>query len=182
MPTKYSVLYMFNTPTEASDAVKSLNKSGFNTKHLSLIGKSYHSDDRPLGFYTTGDRIQSWGGRGDGSHGASSEDAYSHGECWDDVWRLLPTAAIFFLPGLGLVAMAGPVVAALLSTLQGGVSIEGTSAMGAVFAQIGVPRDKLIKYDAVLKADKYLLMVHGSEPEVTKARDVMAELDSLETA
>ena len=33
-------------------------------KKLSLIGKGYHSEERPMGFYTAGDRIKAWGGSG----------------------------------------------------------------------------------------------------------------------
>lgn len=167
MSAKYSALYIFNTHVEAENAIKSLSKSGFDVKQLSLVGKGYHSEEHPVGFYTTGDRIRAWGGTG---------------AFWGGLWGLLLAPAVFFLPGLGLVAMAGPVVAALLSTLEGAVLIGGVSALGAAFAQIGVPKDQVIKYDSALKADNYVLMAHGNEQEVAKARAVLEGIKTLEPA
>ena len=71
---------------------------------MSLVGKGYHSEEHPVGFYTVGDRIKTWGGIG---------------AFWGDIWGLLLAPAVFFLPGLGLMAMAGPVVTALVSALEG---------------------------------------------------------------
>ena len=65
MEMKNSPAYVFNTHVEAEAAVRELGKSGFDMKKLSLIGKGYHSEEHPVGFYTTGDRIESWGGVGD---------------------------------------------------------------------------------------------------------------------
>jgi len=167
MSKKTSALYIFNTHLEAEDAIKSLSRSGFDLKKLSLVGKGYHSEEHPLGFYTAGDRILTWGGTG---------------AFWGGLWGLLMAPAVFFLPGLGLVAMAGPVVAALLSTLEGAVIIGGVSALGAALAQIGVPRDQVVKYDTALKADKYVLMVHGNEQEVGRARSLLVDVEALEPA
>lgn len=100
--------YVFNTHQEAEEAIQMLSRSGFDVKTLSLVGKGYHSEEQPVGFYTAGDRIRSWG---------------STGAFWGGIWGLLLAPAVFFLPGLGLVAMAGPFVAALLGALEGAVVV-----------------------------------------------------------
>jgi hypothetical protein len=41
-------------------------------------------------------------------------------------------------------------------------------------AQIGVPKDQGIQYEAALKVDKYLLVVHGSADDQEKACSVLA--------
>ena len=89
-------VYVFNTHVEAEEAVKALSKSGYDVKKLSIIGKGYHTEETPIGFYTMGDRIKAWGGMG---------------AFWGGIWGLLVAPAVFFFPGFGLVAMAGPVVA-----------------------------------------------------------------------
>ena len=33
-------------------------------KNLSVVGKGYHTDEKVVGFYNTGDRIKFWGTRG----------------------------------------------------------------------------------------------------------------------
>lgn len=151
--------YVFNSHVEAEDAIRLLGKSGFDVKKLSLVGKGYHSEEHPLGFYSTGDRIKTWGGTG---------------AFWGGIWGLLFAPAVFFLPGLGVVAMAGPFVATLVSALEGAVVVGGMSALGAALSQVGVPKDEVIKYEMALKADKYVLMIHGDQGEVAKARAALA--------
>lgn len=160
-------VYVFNTHVEAEEAVKALSKSGYDVKKLSIIGKGYHTEETPIGFYTTGDRIKAWGGMG---------------AFWGGIWGLLVAPAVFFFPGFGLVAMAGPVVAALVAALEGAVLVGGVSAIGAALMQIGVPKDQVMKYETAIKVDKYVLMVHGSIEEQGNARTVLEQLKSLETA
>ena len=160
-------IYVFNTHVEAEEAVKALNKSGFDVKKLSIIGKGYHTEETPIGFYTLGDRIKAWGGMG---------------AFWGGMWGLLIAPAVFFFPGFGLVAFAGPIVAVLVSALEGAVLVGGVSAIGAALMQIGVPKDQVMKYETALKVDKYVLMVHGSVEEQDKARSVLEQTKSWETA
>lgn len=159
--------YVFNSHVEAEDAIRLLGKSGFDVKKLSLVGKGYHSEEHPLGFYSTGDRIKTRGGTG---------------AFWGGIWGLLFAPAVFFLPGLGVVAMAGPFVATLVSALEGAVVVGGMSALGAALSQIGVPKDEVIKYEMALKADKYVLMIHGDQGEVAKARAALAGNNAWKSA
>lgn len=160
-------VYVFNTHVEAEEAVKALSKSGYDVKKLSIIGKGYHTEETPIGFYTMGDRIKTWGGIG---------------AFWGGIWGLLVAPAVFFFPGFGLVAMAGPIVAALVAALEGAVLVGGVSAIGAALMQIGVPKDQIMKYETALKVDKYVLMVHGSIEEQDKARTVLEQTKSWEMA
>ncbi len=63
MTKQDSSIYVFDTHTAAEEAIRSLGKSGIDMKKLSLVGKGYHSEEKPIGFYTSGDRIKSWGGK-----------------------------------------------------------------------------------------------------------------------
>jgi hypothetical protein len=155
-----SAFFVFDTHAVAEDAIRTLSQSGFDMKKLSLVGKGYHSEEKPMGFYTAGDRIKAWGGAG---------------AFWGSIWGMLLAPAVFVLPGLGVVGMAGPIVATLLGALEGAVVGGGLSAIGAALTQIGVPKDQAIKYEAALKVDKYLLVVHGSADDQEKARSVLAQ-------
>ncbi|HLX80655.1 MAG TPA: DUF1269 domain-containing protein [Burkholderiales bacterium] len=128
-------------------------------KKLSLIGMGNHGEQHPVGFYTAGDRIKSWGGAG---------------AFWGAMWSLLFGPAVFFLPGFGLIAMAGPLVTVLVGALEGAVVLGGASALGAALTRIGVPNNQVIKYETAVKADKCVLILHGNADEVAKARAVLA--------
>jgi hypothetical protein len=160
-------LYVFNTHVEAENAIRSLGRAGFDVKKLSLIGKGYHSDEHPIGFYTLGDRIEAWGGTG---------------AFWGAIWGLLMGPAVFFLPGFGLVALAGPLVALLVAALEGAALVGGVSALGAALTTVGVPKDQVIKYETAVKADKYVLVVHGSAEDAKRVRSVLASSNSTEKA
>lgn len=153
-------VYVFNTHPEAEKAIQSLSRSGFDVKKLSLVGKGYHTEEHPIGFYTIGDRIKTWGGAG---------------AFWGGIWGLLLAPAVFFLPGLGVIAMAGPIVSALVGALEGAVVVGGLSALGGALTEIGLSKEHVIKYETALKADKYVLMVHGSAAEVAKAHAVLTD-------
>jgi hypothetical protein len=149
---------VFNTHVEADAAIRALSKAGIDMKRLSLVGKGFHSEEQPVGFYTAGDRIKTWGGIG---------------AFWGGIWGLLLAPAVFFLPGVGLVAMAGPLVSALVGTLEGAVVVGGLSALGAALTRIGVPKDEVIKYEQAMKADRYVLMVHGSNQDAARVRNIV---------
>ncbi len=159
--------YVFNTHVEAEEAIQTLSRSGFDVKKLSLVGKGYHTEEHPLGFYTLGDRVKSWGGVG---------------AFWGGIWGLLLAPAVFFIPGIGLLAMAGPVVSTLVGVLEGAVVIGGVSAIGAALTQLGAPKEAAIKYEIALKVDKYVLMVHGTEEDAARVRSVLGARKALAVA
>ncbi len=53
MATENSVVCVYNTHLDAEQAVKTLQTSGFNMKQLSIVGKDYHTDEHPVGYWHT---------------------------------------------------------------------------------------------------------------------------------
>jgi len=153
-------VFVFHTHVEAEEAIHLLNNAGFDMKKLSLVGRGYHSEEHPVGFYNAGDRMKTWGGIG---------------AFWGGIWGFLVAPAVFFLPGLGLVALAGPIVALLVGALEGAVVVGGVSALGAALFNMGIPDDQVIKYETALKTDRYILMVHGSAEEIRSAHTILAD-------
>jgi hypothetical protein len=56
------------------------------------------------------------------------------------------------------------------------------SALGAGLYSIGIPKDSVVKYEAALKSDKFLLLAHGTADEVAKARDILQTTQAMEVA
>lgn len=158
--TENTVLAVFNNHAEADAAVKALAEHGFDMTKLSIVGKGYHSEEHAVGFYTAGDRIKTWG---------------ATGALWGGIWGLLVGPALFLVPGVGLVALAGPFVAALLSAVEGAVIGGGVTVLGAALAHIGVPKDDIVKYETVIKADGFVLLAHGTEKEIVCAKAILDE-------
>ena len=153
-----SVVAIYDTHTQAEDAVKELQRSGFDMKKMSIVGKDYHTDEHVVGYYNTGDRMKYWG---------------KLGAFWGGLWGMLFGAAFFAIPGVGPVLVAGPLVAWIVGALEGAAVVGGLSALGAGLYSIGIPKDSVVKYEAALKSDKFLLLAHGTADEVAKAKDIL---------
>jgi hypothetical protein len=107
-----SVVAIYKSHTEAETAVKELQKSGFDMKKLSIVGRDYHTDEQVVGYYNTGDRMQHWG---------------KLGAFWGGIWGLLFGSAFFLIPGVGPLLVAGPLVAWIVGGLEGAVILGGLS-------------------------------------------------------
>ena len=153
------VIAVYDTHDEAESAIKTLSRAGFDMKKLSIIGKGYRTEEHAMGFYTAGDRIRTWG---------------RVGGFWGAIWGLLAAPAVFVIPPVGLLAIGGPFVLTLIAALEGAVLLGGLSALGGALVSLGTSRDEAVKYEADVKADRFLIMVHGSADDIRRARDVLA--------
>jgi hypothetical protein len=149
---------IYNTHDEAEQAVKTLERVGFNMRMLSIVGKDYHTEEHVVGYYNTGDRMKAWG---------------RIGAFWGGLWGLLFGAAFFMIPGIGPVVLAGPLVASLVGALEGAVVVGGLTALGAALASLGIPRNSIVQYETALKADKFLVIAHGTPEEVARAKSII---------
>jgi hypothetical protein len=158
MAEKSAVVAIYESHSQAEEALKELQRAGFDMKKLSIVGKDYHTEENVVGYYNTGDRVKRWG---------------KTGAFWGGVWGLLFGWAFFAIPGIGPVLVAGPLVAWIVGALEGAVVVGGLSAVGAGLYSIGIPKDSVIEYEAAIKSDKFLLVAHGTTDEVEKAKGII---------
>lgn len=145
--------------TAAEEAIRRLSAAGFPIDQLSIVGRGYHTEEHPVGFFTKGDRIVSWGGGG---------------ALWGGLWGLtLGAAGLFLLPPVGAVALAGPLATLLATALEGAAVGGGAGALAAAFVDLGLPREAALQVETELKADRFLILIHGPEADAARARDVL---------
>jgi hypothetical protein len=101
------------------------------------------------------------------------------GAFWGSLWGMLFGSALFFVPGIGPILAAGPLVGWIVGALEGAVLVGGLSALGAGLYSIGIPKDSIIEYEKQIKVGKYLLIAHGSQDEVNKTKDALAATSHL---
>ncbi len=154
-----AVIAVYDSHSEAENAVKELQRSGFNMKKLSVVGKDVHTDEHVVGYYNAGDRMKYWG---------------KTGAFWGGLWGLLVGAAFFWVPGVGPLLVAGPMAAWIVGALEGAVVVGGLSAVGAGLYSIGIPKNSVLKYETAIKTDKFLLVAHGTAAEAAKAKDILS--------
>lgn len=56
-----AVIAVYDSHSTADEAVKELQKAGFDMKKLSVVGKDYHTEDQVVGYYNAGERMKHWG-------------------------------------------------------------------------------------------------------------------------
>jgi len=159
-----SVVAIYGTHAQAEEAIKELQRSGFDMKKMSIVGKDYHTDESVVGYYNTGDRMKYWG---------------KQGAFWGGLWGMF-FGALFIIPGLGPILVAGPLVAWIVGALEGAVVVGGLGALGAGLYSIGIPKDSVVQYEAALKADKFLVLAHGTAEDVAHARGILQNTHPLD--
>jgi hypothetical protein len=95
------------------------------------------------------------------------------GAFWGGLWGLLFGAGFFWIPGLGQVLAAGPLVSWIVGALEGAAMVGGLSAVGAGLYGLGIPKDSILRYETALKTDKFVLIAHGSPEETARAQEVI---------
>jgi len=153
-----AVVAIYPTHTTAEAAIKELQQSGFDMKKLSLVGRDYHTEENVVGYYNTGDRMKAWG---------------QVGAFWGGLWGFLFGSAFFWIPGLGPILVAGPLVSWIVGALEGAIVMGGLSAVGAGLYSLGIPKDSILRYERALKNDKFVLIVHGSMDDTTHAKEIL---------
>jgi len=159
MTTENAIVAVYDTHIQAEEAIQQLQRGGFDMKKLSIVGRNYHTEEHAVGYYNTGDPMKYWG---------------KLGAFWGGIWGLLFGAAFFAIPGIGPVLVAGPLVTWIVGALEGALVVGGVSAIGAGLISLGIPKNSVIRYETALKADKFLLVAHGTSEEIAGAKYVIA--------
>lgn len=153
-----AIVAIYPSHTAAEAAVKALQQAGYDMQKLSIVGRDYHTDEHVVGYYNAGDRMKYWG---------------KQGAFWGGLWGLLFGSAFFWIPGLGPLLVAGPLVSWIVGALEGAVVVGGLSAMGAGLYSLGIPKNSILNYETAIKTGKFVLIAHGSLEDTTRAKEIL---------
>jgi hypothetical protein len=147
--TQNSTIGVYATSHEALQAVELLKTAGYGDQNVSIVGKGVKETKQIHGWIPTGDKAGSFGG---------------WGALWGALtgWLLL---GFVWIPGIGWVAAAGWLVATLAGAGIG-------AGLGALVG-LAVPQDEVPLYEDELKADRYLVIVHGDADSVARAHTIL---------
>lgn len=145
---------IYDTHPQADEAVKTLQKAGFDMKSISVIGKGYHTEEHVAGFFNLGDRVKFFG---------------KLGAFWGGLAGVLTGSALLFVPIVGHLIILGPLAATVIGGIEGAVIGGGASALIGALSALGIPKDSVVRYETALKADKFLLLVNTDEAGVARA-------------
>ena len=155
-----TAIAVFPNHDAAEGAVKTLTAAGFAMKNLSVVGNGYHSEEKVVGFYSTGDRIRFWGSRG---------------AFWGGFWGLFFGGLFLASPVTGPVVVLGFLATIIISGVENAVLVGGVAALAAALYSIGVPKDSVLQYESAIKADSFLVMARGTADEIARAHVAVGE-------
>jgi hypothetical protein len=158
MSDKNSIVAVYETHTDAEAGVQELQKAIFDITTLSVVGKEYCSQEDLGRDYNSRDRVKYLG----------KMEPFGK-----DSGAFLRGLALFVLPGIGRVLIAGPMASAVAAVLEGAIVTDGLSALGVGFFSLGIPKNCILRYETSLMADKFLLVAHGTAEEMMKAKDIL---------
>jgi hypothetical protein len=156
--TETAAVAVFEHHEAAEAAVKALAAAGFDIKKISVVGRGFHTEENVSGFYNAGDRIRIWG---------------RSGAFWGGLWGLLMGGLFMTVPLIGPVVVVGHFAVMVAAAIEGAVVIGGLSALGAALFSMGIPKDTVLRYEKAIKADGFLLIVHGPASETESARAIL---------
>jgi hypothetical protein len=150
---------VYPSHVSAEDAVKKLDKAGIDMKTISIIGKDYQTEETPVGYFNAGDRAKFFG---------------KIGGFWGSLAGILFGSFFLFIPVFGHLVVLGPLAATIVNALEGAVLGGGTAAIVGALSAIGVPKNSIVRYETDIKADKFVVFVHGNSEITDKAREILA--------
>jgi hypothetical protein len=135
---------------QAETAVKDLAKAGFDMKTISILCRGYHSGEQVVGYLSAGDRAKFFG---------------KPGVFWGGLTGILFGHSLMFVPVVGHIVVPEPIVATLFGGLQGAALGGGFGALFGVPSAVGMPKDSVLRDETALKADEFLIFVHGASED-----------------
>lgn len=150
-----SIIAVYPNHDSAEEAVRRLEADGIDMTNVSIIGKDFEAVERPVGFVTTG---------------SLAKDGAKVGALSGGLFGLLAGAAFLVVPGIGPVLIAGTLAAALLGGVEGALGGAAMGGLAGALVGLGVSKDKAIRYEADVKAGKFLVTLDGDAAQVQRTK------------
>lgn len=66
----------------------------------------------------------------------------------------------------------GAIVSSIVGALEGAVVVGGLSSLGAGLYSIGIPENSALRCEAAIKANKFVVIFHGTAAETITAKEI----------
>jgi uncharacterized membrane protein len=151
---------VYSNHTDAEAAVRMLEKANISLKDISIIGHDKQAREAALGSYSPPEFVKQ----------ELEHQGEQAGILMGGLWGLLVGCGSFFLPGVGLLVVLGP-----LAGLVGGMA---AGAIGGDLAGQMTFTDIAAEYRGWLVAGKYLVIVHCTTAEEPHVLQVLESTQS----
>lgn len=157
-----TVVGIFDNQSQAESAAKQVKDRGLRTDDISIVAKQ--GNEGSTG--TTAGQI--WGGGTTATMGAKNDnisDGVVTGGILGGLAGLLIGAGSMVVPGLGIVAAAGPITGLLSGAVTGGI-------VGGLI-DLGIPENRSRQYETDIKAGKILFSMKTDDDKVDQISSIL---------
>lgn len=162
-----TIVGVFNNFSEAEKAARQVKDRGLRTDDISIITKQSgeHNTDTTATMGTTG-TTAAMGPSGEPRNDNVS-DGIVTGGILGGLAGLLIGAGSMMIPGLGIIAAAGPITGLLSGAVTGGV-------VGGL-VDLGIPENKSKQYEGEVKAGRVLFSMRTDEDKVENIASILKD-------
>jgi hypothetical protein len=162
-----SAVGLFESHLHAEAGIRVVAHCGVDMTQISLVGADHQSGNQVVEFFPAG-------------NGTTPSDPQD--ETWSGAWGLLIGAGFYWVPGVGPLLAAGPLVPMLIGANDGQTIDRSHSALRVSLLNMGIPRNRVAMYESAIHAGKFILAFHGTPREVERAEGIFSDAESSETA
>lgn len=158
-----TVVGLFDSQDHAETAARQVRDQGLRTDDISIVAKHGDADEREHGA-TMGRDVND-----------NISDGVVSGGVLGGIAGLLIGAGSMVIPGLGIIAAAGPITGLLSGAVTGGI-------VGGLI-DLGIPESRSREYESELKRGKVLFSMKTDEDKVGRISSILrnAGASSVET-
>lgn len=158
---KSTLLAVYDSYRDVQDAIEALTKNGISKELISVVGKGNEKGMNDFEYDKDNKDILFWG---------------ELGTFWGGLFGFLAGGLFFLIPGFGPLIVTGPLTASLVGLVGGAVMGGALSALGAALTDWGFSEEEAIKYENLVKRNKFLLIVRGKAEQTKQAKGILESL------
>lgn len=156
---------LFYSRDEAEKALRALKDDGFDMNRVNVIAKDADRVTKSAGVDVAYD---------EGNNAAEGAGAgASSGAVLGGIGGLLVGLGTLAIPGVGPIIVAGEAASTIATTLAGaGIGAAAGGIIGGLVG-LGIPEDKAKIYSDRVSGGSYLIMVNGSDDDISRAERIL---------
>ena len=158
---------LFYSRDEAEKALRALKSDGFDMNRVNVIAKDADKVTQSAGVDTAYD---------EGNNAAEGAGAgATSGAVLGGIGGLLLGLGTLAIPGVGPIIVAGEAASTIASTLAGaGIGAAAGGIIGGLVG-LGIPEDKAKIYSDRVSSGSYLVMVNGTDDDISRAERILQD-------
>ena len=164
-----TIVGIFNSHDAAESAAKMVKDSGLKTSDISIVVKQ--SDETANGGNATGVARGPNATMGKGGVNDNISDGVITGGVLGGLAGLLIGAGTMVIPGLGIIAAAGPITGLLSGAVTGGV-------VGGL-VDLGIPENKSKEYEGSIREGKVLWSMRTDDKYVSQVESILKDTGAV---